>query len=164
MRCEDDRLMLHDGNGWVVDDQGLRHWGRFGAAGLLVVDRRAPGAPTVLLQHRAAWTADGGTWGIPGGARDSHEDVVEAALREAHEETGLPAEAVHVHDDPLVDDRGGWSYTTVLGTLVADVTLVVESESEALGWVRTDEVEQRLLHPGFARTWPVLRARLGLPG
>jgi 8-oxo-dGTP diphosphatase len=156
--------MLHDGNGWVVDDSGHRHWGRFGAAGLLVVDRRGPGAPMVLLQHRAAWTADGGTWGIPGGARDSHEDVVAAALREAHEETGLPAEAVHVDGEPLVDDRGGWSYTTVLGTLVADVTLVVESESEALGWVPADEVEQRLLHPGFARTWPVLRARLGLPG
>jgi 8-oxo-dGTP diphosphatase len=152
--------MLHDGNGWTVDHQGHRHWGRYGAAGLLVVDRRGPGGPVVLLQHRAAWTADGGTWGIPGGARDSHEDAVAAALREAFEETGLPADAVRVGDDPLVDDRGGWSYTTVLATLVADVTLVVESESEALGWVGVDDVDLRLLHPGFARTWPVLRARL----
>jgi 8-oxo-dGTP diphosphatase len=156
--------VLHDGNGWFEDHQGRRHWGIYGAAGLLVVDRRGPGVPVVLLQHRAVWTADGGTWGIPGGARDSHEDAVAAALREAHEETGLPADAVQVHGDPLVDDRGGWSYTTVLATLVADVTLVVESESEALGWVAVDEVEHRLLHPGFARTWPVLRARLGLAG
>ena len=65
--------------------------------------------------------------------------------------------------EPLVDDRGGWSYTTVLAELVADVPLVVESESEALGWVPVDEVDQRLLHPGFAQTWPVLRARLDAP-
>ena len=154
-------LMLHDGNGWVVDDQGQRHWGRFGAAGLLVVDRRGPGSPLVLLQHRAAWTADGGTWGIPGGARDSHEDVIAGALREAFEETGLRADAVRLLDDPYVDDRGGWSYTTVLAELVADVTLVVESESEALGWVAVEEVDQRLLHSGFAQAWPALRARLG---
>jgi 8-oxo-dGTP diphosphatase len=152
--------MLHDGNGWVLDHQGRRHWGRFGAAGLLVVDRRGPGGPVVLLQHRAAWTADGGTWGIPGGARDSHEDAVAAALREAHEETGLPAEAVRLSGDPLVDDHGGWSYTTVLATLVTDVALVVEAESEALGWVPVDEVDRRPLHPAFALTWPVLRARV----
>ena len=156
--------MLHDGNGWVVDDQGQRHWGRFGAAGLLVVDRRGPGAPLVLLQHRAAWTADGGTWGIPGGARDSHEDAVAGALREAFEETGLTAASVRLLDEPLVDDRGGWSYTTVLSELVADVTLVVESESEALAWVPVPEVDQRLLHGGFARTWPELRARLDASG
>jgi len=156
--------MLHDGNGWVVDDRGQRHWGRFGAAGLLVVDRRGAGEPLVLLQHRAAWTADGGTWGIPGGARDSHEDAVAAALREAHEETGLPADAVRLLDDPYVDDRGGWSYTTVLAELVADVTLVVEQESEALGWVAVDEVDRRLLHAGFATTWPLLRSRLHASG
>ena len=152
--------MLHDGNGWVADHQGRRHWGRFGAAGLLVVDRRGPGAPTVLLQHRARWTADGGTWGIPGGARDSHEDAVAAALREAFEETEVPAEAVRVAGDPYVDDRGGWSYTTVLAELVRDVELVVEEESEALAWVAVDEVERLHLHPGFALSWPLLRARL----
>ena len=152
--------MLHDGNGWVVDRQGRRHWGRFGAAGLLVVDRRGPGGPVVLLQHRAAWTADGGTWGIPGGARDSHEEAVAAALREANEETGLPADAVRLSGEPLVDDYGGWSYTTVLATLVTDVVLVVEAESEALGWVGLEEVDLLPLHRGFASTWPALRARV----
>src|SRR4051794_13167142 len=152
--------MLHDGNGWVVDHQGHRHWGRFGAAGLLVVDRRGPAGPSVLLQHRAVWTADGGAWGIPGGARDSHEDAVGAAPREAHEETGLGIEAVRVSGDPFVDAHGGWSYTTVLASLVSDVTLVVEAESEALAWVPVSDVDQHPLHPGFARTWPLLRDRL----
>lgn len=156
-------MALHDGNGWVVDHQGHRHWGRFGAAGLLVVDRRGPTGPLVLLQHRAAWTADGGTWGVPGGARDSHEDAVAAALREAHEETGLRPDAVRVDADglgPLVDDHGGWSYTTVLALLLADVDLVVEAESEALAWVAAAEVDRLPLHPGFAVTWPALHERV----
>ena len=77
---------------------------------------------------------------------------------------GHAADAVRLLDDPYVDDRGGWSYTTVLSELVADVTLVVEQESEALGWVAVDEVDRRLLHRGFARAWPALRARLTASG
>src|SRR3954465_11452407 len=54
-----------DGDGWRRCDRGHVHWGRYGAAGLLVV---APG-PQVLLQHRAPWSHGGDTWGVPGGAR-----------------------------------------------------------------------------------------------
>ncbi len=43
----------------------------------------------ILMQHRAPWVHNGDTWGIPGGARDSHESAVEAAIREAHEEIGI---------------------------------------------------------------------------
>ena len=156
--------MEHDGNGWIRCDCGHRHWGRFGAAGLLVVDRRPGGRdddePTVLLQHRAEWTANGDTWGIPGGARDSHETVAEGALREACEETGIPASAVRVGGE-LVDDHGRWSYTTVLAELVAPVTLVRQEESAELRWVPLSLVTELDLHPGFAGTWPVLRERLG---
>lgn len=152
--------MEHDGNGWVRCGFGHRHWGRFGAAGLLVVDRRSgDDEATVLLQHRAAWTASGDTWGIPGGARDSHETVAQGALREAHEETGIPAAAVRVGGE-LVDDHGHWSYTTVLAELVAPVTLVRQEESAELRWVPVSLVTDLDLHPGFAATWPVLRERL----
>ena len=65
-----------------------------------------------VLQHRAPWTHEGGTWGLPGGARDSHEDVVTSALREAKEEADI--DATFVAPVALtVDDHGGWSYTTV---------------------------------------------------
>lgn len=151
--------MEHDGNGWVRCDLGDRHWGRHGAAGLLLTDHRGD-EPLVLLQHRAAWTASGDTWGIPGGARDSHESPSEAALREAYEETGIPAEAIALDGDELVDDHGHWSYTTVLATLHEDVTLVPQEESAELRWVPSSQVTDRELHPGFAATWPTLRARV----
>ncbi|MEJ7702743.1 MAG: NUDIX domain-containing protein [Geodermatophilaceae bacterium] len=73
--------MLRDGDGWVTCDLGHRHWGRHGAAGLLIRT-----AQSVVMQHRAPWSHHGGTWGLPGGARDSHETVSAAALREAAEE------------------------------------------------------------------------------
>ena len=141
-----------DGNGWARCERGHTHWGRYGAAGLLLVDRSPP-SPVVLLQHRAYWTTSGDTWGVPGGACDSHESVVEAALREAAEEAGLPAAAVRVFDS-LVDDHGRWSYTTVLAELVAPVRLRAQAESAELRWVVLDLVDSLALHPGFARTGP----------
>ena len=151
--------MRHDGNGWVRCDRGHRHWGRFGAAGLLLVDRPVGGEAVVLLQHRAPWTANGDTWGVPGGARDSHETSTQAALREAGEETGIPRDAVSTGTEH-VDDHGRWSYTTVLAELTAAVVLVPQEESTELRWVRVSAVTTLELHPGFALTWPVLHGRL----
>lgn len=151
--------MRHDGNGWVHCDRGHRHWGRYGAAGLLIADRAGGGEPLVLLQHRAAWTANGDTWGIPGGARDSHETPAEGALREACEETGIRASSIRLDGD-LLDDHGSWSYTTVLADLVEPVVLVPQEESAELRWVAVSQVDALDLHPGFARTWPTLRGRV----
>lgn len=153
---------MHDGDGWVYCGLGHRHWGRFGAAGLLLCDARTGDhrQAAVLLQHRAAWTANGDTWGVPGGAKDSHETAEQGALREAGEETGIAATSVRVREE-LVDDHGdGWSYTTVLAELTGPVALVAQHESVELRWVQLDAVGDLPLHPGFARTWPELRDRL----
>ena len=144
--------VMGDGNGWVRCDLGHRHWGRFGAAGLLVTD-----GARVLLQHRAAWTHEGDTWAVPGGARDSHESPEIAALREAAEETSLDPAAV----DPFgewVDEHGGWSYTTIVA--VAEPSLrvrPVNAESTAVQWWRMDDVADLSLHRGFAAAWPALQ-------
>lgn len=113
----------------------------------------------MLLQHRAAWTASGDTWGVPGGARDSHESPAQAALREACEETGIEAASVRIGTE-LADDHGRWSYTTVLAELTAPVRLVPQEESAELRWVAMSQVAELDLHPGFAGTWPILRDRL----
>ncbi len=109
------------------------------------------------MQHRAAWTANGGTWGLPGGARDSHESAVEAALREAGEEAGIEPDAVVALGEFFDDHGGGWSYTTVLSRLIRPIVLVPQEESEELAWVPVAQVDDLLLHPGFAVTWPRLR-------
>jgi 8-oxo-dGTP pyrophosphatase MutT (NUDIX family) len=147
---------VRDGDGWTQCALGHRHWGRYGAAGLLVA---APG-PTVLLQHRAFWSHHGDTWGVPGGARGSTETAVETALREAFEETGLSDDGVEVVDE-LVDDHGGWTYTTVLARAGTELPVhALDQESTDVRWVMLPEVEALPLHPGFAGTWPALRLRL----
>lgn len=148
--------MERDGNGWVACDQGHRHWGRHGAAGLLVHTVDDDDVLRVLLQHRADWCHHGGTWGLPGGARDSHETVQQAALREAAEETALDVNSVRTRHT-FVDDHGGWSYTTVYGDTLTQLATVPNEESAALEWVPVDRVDSLPLHPGFGHTWPQVR-------
>lgn len=147
--------MSGDGNGWVHCALGHRHWGRFGAAGLLITD-----GARVVLQHRAPWTHEGGTWALPGGARDSHEDVVTAALREAAEEGAVDPTTVRPIGE-WIDDHGGWSYTTVVATVVGVVVPhAANSESLEIRWWGVDEVAALPLHSGFAQAWPRLRGML----
>ncbi|HEY7045988.1 MAG TPA: NUDIX domain-containing protein [Jatrophihabitantaceae bacterium] len=144
--------MGSDGNGWVHCALGHRHWGLFGAAGLLIHDGQR-----VVLQHRAPWTHEGGTWALPGGARDSHEDVVIAALREAHEEAALEADSV----TPLGwwrDDHGGWSYTTIVAQPRRELhPRAANPESTEIRWWPVADVDRLPLHHGFAAAWPALR-------
>jgi 8-oxo-dGTP diphosphatase len=142
-----------DGNGWVQCTLGHRHWGRFGAAGLLITD-----GARVLLQHRAPWTHEGDTWAVPGGARDSHEDPITAALREAAEETSLLPDTIAPFTE-WVDEHGGWSYTTIVARTVSGLHVApTNAESTAVQWWLIDEVAELRLHGGFASTWPKLRA------
>ncbi len=155
-------MALHDGNGWVRCRCGHPHWGLHGAAGLVVLRPGAANGPTeLLLQLRAAWTHLGGTWGLPGGARDSHEDAVEAALREAHEEVGIDPAQVTVAGSTVGTDHGDWCYVYVLAR--AERTLaarVVNDESEEVRWVPLDAVADLPLHPALAAAWPGLQGRL----
>ena len=154
--------MRGDGDGWTRCAAGHRHWGLHGAAGLLLRDRpdhrdRRDRGDRVVLQHRAWWSHYGGTWGIPGGARDSDETAVEAALRESAEEANLEPAAVRPHGE-LIDDHGGWSYTTVLAGPIAPVDPEpTGGESEDVRWVDVAYVDALPLHPGFAAGWPRLR-------
>ncbi|HEX9033028.1 MAG TPA: NUDIX domain-containing protein, partial [Streptosporangiaceae bacterium] len=128
-------MTVHDGNGWTRCGRGHRHWGRHGAAGLLVAAPDPAGRPTVLLQQRSWWGSYGGSWGPPGGARDSHESAVRAALREAIEECAIDPSAVRVHGVSQ-DDHGGWTYQTVLASAAAPLAVAaVSEETSEVAWV-----------------------------
>ncbi|WP_378146032.1 NUDIX domain-containing protein [Cnuibacter sp. UC19_7] len=147
------------GDAWVEGPDGRRFWGRFGAAGLLVHHPRAG----VLLQHRAEWSHHGGTWGLPGGARHEGEDAVAGALREAHEEAGVPVDDLRLAFSSVLD-LGFWSYVTVAVEAVELFEPTIgDAESLELRWVPADEVEALPLHPGFAASWPALAPRLAHP-
>lgn len=147
---------LDPGDAWATGPEGERRWGRFGAAGLLVHDA----ARGVLLQHRAAWSHEGGTWALPGGARHAGESALAAAYREAGEEAGVPADVVspryqHLHD------LGWWSYVSVVASVSTAFEPISDGrESAELRWVPRAEVLALPLHPGFLTTWPTLNAWL----
>jgi 8-oxo-dGTP diphosphatase len=154
-----------DGDGWVVSDTGKHYWGRHGAAGLLLRAPQPDGTPAVLLQHRAPWSHQGGTWALPGGARDSHETAEQAAVREAHEEAGLPSEQLSVRATIITAEVLGasgdyWTYTTVVADAGELLHTVPNRESAELRWVSEDEVADLPLHPGFAASWQRLRTAL----
>lgn len=146
---------MTDGDGWLDCALGHRHWGRYGAAGLLAV---APG-PHVLLQHRAPWSHGGDTWGVPGGARSRAETAEQAARRETVEETGLDLSDLVLHAQHVLDHLT-WTYTTFVATVPSRLPVVPERESVDLRWVAVAEVDALPLHPAFAAAWPELRGLL----
>ena len=142
-----------DGDGWTYCDQGHKHWGIYGAAGLLLWH-----GDSVLLQHRALWSHHGGTWGILGGARNHGETAEQAAGREAGEEAGVDPSSYTV-TDRFVDDHGGWSYTTVIACTDSALELTgLTAETIAVRWVGADALHELPLHPGFAASWEQVSA------
>ncbi|GHG33964.1 MULTISPECIES: NUDIX domain-containing protein [Amycolatopsis] len=135
---------------------GHVHWGRYGAAGLLLVDP----ARGVLLQRRAWWVHHGRTWALPGGAIEAGETARTAAAREAFEEASVPADAFRAVSASVVD-HGDWSYTTVLALADGAEARVANTESAEVRWVDPDDVPGYPLHRDFAAAWPALRDRVG---
>ena len=85
-----------------------------GAAGLLLARRDASGRIThVVLQHRAPWSDQGGTWGIPGGAREPGESAVDE----------LRADLVARVDGQLAVERAA------VGAVLADDDLASDAAS-----------------------------------
>jgi len=144
----------------VISTTGNRYWGRYGAAGLLLRAPAPDGTTAVLLQRRAIWSHQGGTWGLPGGARDSHETVEQAAIREAREETGVRPEQIAIAASVLTAAPFGthWTYTTVIADATELLAVVGCAESAELRWVAQHQVGDLPLRPGLAASWQKLCA------
>lgn len=152
------------GDGWVMCDCGRKHWGHNGAAGVLLARRDdATGRVThVVMQHRALWSAEGGTWGIPGGAISDGETAIEGALRESFEEANITSQDIDVVG-AYCENHGNWRYTTVFafekpGHCVNPCAH--DDESMEIKWVPIDDVPNLKLLTAMRTDWPSFRARL----
>ena len=108
----------------------------------------------VLLQHRATWSDQGGTWGLPGGALHQGEDAVNGALREANEEAAVPPASVRVLFTSVFD-VGYWSYTTVAAQVIEPFEPAIsDPESLELQWVSLEGVTTRSSIRGLRQPGP----------
>lgn len=93
------------------------------AAVLVPITERAE--PGVFLIHRPSnMRAHPGQVAFPGGKLDLGETPVEAALREANEELGIPPEAVRiVGEGDVLRTATGYAITPVIGVVSPDVEI-----------------------------------------
>ena len=119
----------------VVMPAGSERWPRFirerilqnlQPAGVLIPVLQRPGQLSVLLTQRSAELKHhAGQVSFPGGRmEDADKDVVQAALRETHEEVGIPPDAItvigYLNPMPTVT---GYAVTPVIGVVSGDAPL-----------------------------------------
>lgn len=99
---------------------------------IAITDREKPG---ILFLHRPSnMRAHAGQIAFPGGRIDAGETPVEAALREAWEELGIPPEQVRVIGTSDVFRTGsGYEITPVVGIVPADLD-IVPNPAEVAQW------------------------------
>jgi ADP-ribose pyrophosphatase YjhB (NUDIX family) len=107
----------------------------------------------IVLVHRR----DNDLWALPGGGMDLGESIVQGAVREVKEETGLDVEVtgligvytnphhVMAYDDGEVRQQFSLCFTTrLLGG-----ELRFDSESTDITWIEPDQLDALPMHPSM---------------
>jgi len=98
-----------------------------------------------------------GEWGLPGGAQKLGETIMQAAVREAREETGLEITPLGVVTaiDALVRDKKGeieFHYTIVeVAAESREGNAIAGGDAKAVRWATLDEIEKLCKWPEVAR-------------
>ena len=113
---------------------------------------RGPGE-TILLEKRR----DCGWWGLPGGKVEPGESLVDAAVREVREETGLAVEVTHligVYSDPCGrivtypdNDDVVQLIDVVVGARVLSGSLMCSQESEEVRFFPPTQLPEEIVPP-----------------
>jgi 8-oxo-dGTP pyrophosphatase MutT (NUDIX family) len=147
-----------------------RHWGPYGAAGLLPWCLVRDGIRVALCERSAA-VHGGLCWSTAGGALEPGELPMDAALREAREElSGVDQVTLGGPYIAPCEAVCGWEYVTYPARLptAGGTRLPALSVNKANGWktisVRwfaADELPAGL-HPGLVAAWPELERMIRL--
>ena len=131
-------------------------------------DRRYPARPfasvgvviwrgdKVLLIKRGK-APRAGDWGLPGGMQDTGETIIETAIREAREETGLEIEPLGIVTalDNIVRDAKGkveFHYTVVdVAAESHEGEPAAQDDAKDVRWATLEEVEELCGWPEVAR-------------
>ena len=98
-------------------------------AGVLIpVIERLAGLSVLLTQRSAELKHHAGQISFPGGRLEEHDrDVVQAALRETHEEVGIPPQSIAIIGYlPPMPTVTGYAVTPVVGLVTEDVPLQLD--------------------------------------
>ena len=152
---------INTGEGYYWDTNGVRHWGKYGAAGALIRRKTADGGYEYFLAKRASHlSTGGGKWAFPGGA---HKDLADSqnptttVNKEFKEEVGQDLSSltpVASHDNWLAPD---WKYHTNIYDVAPgqmDDLSPKDGENSKVGWFTTEQIKQMAadgeLHEDFA--------------
>jgi 8-oxo-dGTP pyrophosphatase MutT (NUDIX family) len=133
--------------------------------GVIIVDDQK----RILLEQRS----DNGMWGLPGGGIEPGESVLEAALREVKEETGLNVlitGLLGVYSDPdegrivTYPDNGDVAHLvdTVLTAEPITGLLTISSESLRLDFFHPDALPTNIVPPAMRPLRDFLAKRTGI--
>ena len=135
--------------------------------GVLAAVRRGP---RCLLAQRGQG-ADAGKWGFVGGQLELGETVLDCAVRELREETGIEAEPVEVlttfdYIDRDAESRVRFHFTLVCVVLdwrAGEGELLEPEHITGIGWFTPEEVEAKGI-PTSRRAVELMRRALNLSG
>jgi 8-oxo-dGTP pyrophosphatase MutT (NUDIX family) len=113
----------------ALDQTGF--WGNAGAGVLF----QARDTGRILFAHRSSNVEQPGTWGTWGGAMDGNENPVQAASREAYEETGVTSNTNDIVPMYVFSHSSGFRYYNFLVYTDTEFEPRLNWENQGYEWV-----------------------------